>query len=288
MDAALLYAFCRLVDDLADDAPSPEQAHVDLQQLQDELHGRAEARPLLSSFLHMTERVGLDLRHADELVRGVRGDLETVRVPDDRSFVRYCYRVAGTVGLMMCPVLGVRDPEASAFALDLGVGMQITNICRDVREDAEMGRVYLPAARLEAAGVTHEGLLAGAPESDAGLRRVVQDLLLLAEQYYASADLGMRFIPLKPRMAILVASRVYREIGRKLLRNGVDVMAGRTVVGGGRKAVVASGALAQVFRPSVLGLFGRPHIADLHTHIADLPGAHVGGLLEAASAGGLE
>lgn len=273
-DAAVLYAFCRLVDDLADDAPSPERAVEDLEAVRAELRGAASPRPLVGTFLSMAARTGLELEHAEELIRGVLSDQSTVRVPDDRALIRYCYRVAGTVGLMMCPVLGVRAQTASPFALDLGVAMQLTNICRDVAEDARLGRVYLPATRLEQAGLTQAQLLEGPRETPAGLRRVVQDILLLAERYYASADLGMGYIPLRPRAAILVASRVYREIGRKLLANGCDVMAGRTIVSGGRKATVTFGALAQLGRPAVIGLVRRPHAPALHAHLADLPGAN--------------
>lgn len=276
-DAALLYAFCRLVDDLADDAPSPEVARADLAGVRAELFGEAEARPLLSAFLQMAARTGLDLRHADELIEGVLSDQDPVRVPDDRALVRYCYRVAGTVGLMMCPVLGVTAQEALPFALDLGVAMQLTNISRDVAEDARLGRVYLPADRLAAAGVMQAELLEGRVDRPEGVCAVVQDLLLLAEQYYRSASLGMRFIPWRPRMAILVASRVYREIGLKLLSRGADPMAGRTVVSGPRKAVVASSAIAQLARPSVLGLIRAPHTPQLHVHLRDLPGADVSG-----------
>lgn len=275
-EAALLYAFCRLVDDLADDAPSPEVAQADLDAVVAELDGAAPARPVIGALIELSARRGLDLRHAHELVRGVRSDLEPVRVKDDGALLRYCYRVAGTVGLMMSPIIGVTDGAAAPFALDLGIGMQLTNICRDVAEDARLGRVYLPASRLEAVGVSQDDLLQGRPGIDGGVRRVVQDLLLLAERYYASADRGLRYIPLRPRAAILVASRVYREIGRRLLANGADALAGRTVVSGGRKVWVAAGALAALGSPRVFG-FGRPrHLAALHSELVGLPGADEG------------
>ena len=282
-DAALLYAFCRLVDDLADEAESTAQAHEDLGQVQEELRGRRAPRPMIDAFVGMADRCGLDLTHAHELMRGVLSDLEEVRVSDDRELMRYSYRVAGTVGLMMCPVLGVEDPEASVFALDLGVAMQLTNICRDVLEDARMGRVYLPRRRLEACGTSPEAILAEDPAADLPVRSVVQDLLRMAERYYRSADRGLAFIPFKPRVAIMVASRVYREIGRKLLRHDCRALAGRTVVSGPNKALVAAGALAQLVRPTVLGLIRHDHDRRLHTPIADLPGAHAAGLLAAGS-----
>lgn len=276
-DAAVVYAFCRLVDDLADEAPDPAVARKDLDQLRAELHGAAPRRHLVQATVAVLERGGQGIAPATHLIEGVLSDLDEVRLPDDAALHRYGYQVAGTVGLMMCAVLGVTDPAALPFAVDLGVGMQITNICRDVREDAERGRVYLPATRLRTAGVPPERLLAAAgpgpdltPTERSALSRVVDDLLVDADRFYASADRGMRFIPWRARLAIRVASRVYRAIGVKLRRRGSDPWGGRTFVpwpGKVRWTLAALGAqLAGAFR-------GVPtHASDLHRHLRGLPG----------------
>ena len=143
-DAAVVYAFCRLVDDTADEAPTAAVAAAALDRLAAELEGRAEPRPLVAAFLDTAARRGLPLDAARELLAGVRSDLGVVRIADDDALLVYCYRVASTVGLLMCGVLGVRERDALPFAVDLGVAMQLTNICRDVAEDAGRGRVYLP------------------------------------------------------------------------------------------------------------------------------------------------
>jgi phytoene synthase len=137
---------------------------------------------------------------------------------------------------MMCGVIGVTQARALPFAIDLGVGMQLTNICRDVLEDAHRQRVYLPADRLAAAGTSQAALLAraGAPRAVAA---VVNDLLLLAEQHYDSAQQGMRYIPTRPRAAIAAASRMYRAIGWRLRDRGGDALQGRTFVPGPHKAL---------------------------------------------------
>lgn len=276
-DAAILYAFCRLVDDAADLAPSHEQALEALGAIEDELDGRAEARPLLAAFLEMSARCELDLDCARELITGVRSDLGTVAFASDVELLRYCYRVAGTVGLMMCSVLGVRDPDAAPFAVDLGVGMQLTNICRDVAEDASMGRVYLPATRLEHHGASTRALLEGGADRRA-VARVVNDLLDMADWYYASADAGMRFIPSRSRLAILVASRVYRGIGVKLRDRGGDALAGRTIVPWTGKTRWVAHALRKFATPTVMGLSDLPrHDEQLHRALDGLPGANVTG-----------
>jgi phytoene synthase len=274
-DAALLYTFCRAVDDAADERESEAEAVAELARIEAELDGHADRRPLIAAFVAMAERRGLDLRHAKELITGVRTDLGTVLVEDDAELHRYCYRVAGVVGLMMSPLLGVTRAEAAPHAIDLGIGMQLTNICRDVAEDARMGRVYLPRNRLEAAGVSPEMLLAGHGVDRAAVARVVRELLDMAESYYSSGDAGMRYIPLRPRSAILVASRVYRAIGRRLARAGYDALEGRTVVSKAGKIVAAIGALASLVAPRVVGLVRARHDAALHEGLRGLPGANV-------------
>lgn len=272
-DAALVYAFCREVDDTADDGTDEAAAKLALDTLSSELLGYRAARPLIREVRAAAGRLDLPVESALELIRGARSDLDPVRVRSDDELVRYCYRVASTVGLMMCAVLGVRRREALPHAVDLGVAMQLTNVARDVAEDAARGRVYLPAARLRAAGTDPEALVRG--EADpARVASVVRELLLLADVYYRSADGGMRDIPLRYRGAILVASRVYRAIGVRLMRRGCDALAGRTVVPWTGKLGWALRALAAGLRPSILGLAPRMrHDRSLHRPLRGLPGA---------------
>ncbi len=273
-DAAIVYAFCRLVDDTADEAPDKDHAARGLERLRAELDGTAAARPVIDAFLTLAARRGLDLDAARELILGVATDLEPVRLPDDVALLRYCYRVASTVGLMMCAVIEVRDPSALPFAVDLGVAMQLSNICRDVAEDAAMGRVYLPATRLRFHGTSPQALLDGHAPREA-VAAVVRDLLALADAYYASAEQGMRFIPPRSRAAILVASRVYRAIGVRLRQNRCDALAGRTIVPWTQKSRWVLDALARMARPHVLGLTPAPrHDRALHLALDGLPGAN--------------
>ncbi len=274
-EAAVVYAFCRLVDDLVDEAVDIERGATALAGVEAELRGEAEPRPLIAVFTAQLAAHGVDVAVALELIAGVRSDSGTVAVADDRELLRYCYRVAGTVGLMMCGVLGVRAPPARAFALDLGIAMQLTNICRDVAEDAARGRVYLPESRLTQAGTSGAALLAGSARRTP-IAAVVLDLLELADHHYDSADLGMRFIPWPSRLAILVASRVYRGIGVVLRVRGGDVTEGRAVVPGWAKVGWTLVALAR-FTRTLLPAPAPTHDPALHRLIVDLPGADAGG-----------
>jgi phytoene synthase len=130
---------------------------------------------------------------------------------------------------MMCPLLGVKDARAMQYASQLGMAMQITNICRDVAEDAERGRVYLPASRLAGVGLTAAQILDGSAPRCA-LRGVISGLLSRADTLYRSAEAGLRFLPPRARLAVLLAGRLYRGIGVELLRRGADPFSGRAVV----------------------------------------------------------
>lgn len=272
-DAAVVYAFCRLVDDLADEAADETVANVELNLVLDELDGRRDPRPLVSAFLEVAERRHMDVQSARELIEGVRTDLGEVCIQTDAELLRYCYRVAGTVGLMMCSILGVEDRAGHPHAIDLGVAMQLTNICRDVLEDAGRGRTYLPARRLREAGVEPEHVLDGTADR-AAVAKVVRDLLQRAEEYYLSADYGMRFIPARSRLAIVVASRLYRAIGIKLWRKfGGDALRGRTWVTPIGKVALLGTSLLHFVRPRVLGFAQQHHDRDLHAPLRGLPGA---------------
>ena len=238
--AARLYAFCRHVDDLADEAPNPDLARTALDRLRADL-GRAHSQsPEVLDLIALANETDMPLAWPAILVDGVRRDLEPVAIADARDLVLYAYRVAGVVGLMMCAVFGVRDRQAYPFAIDLGIAMQLTNIARDVLEDARMGRRYLPASWT--GGASAAALAVPDAETKVQVERAVARLLSLAERYYHSAERGMGHLPPRARFAILVAARVYREIGCKLARNGHRAWAGRTQVRGPRKAFIALGA----------------------------------------------
>ena len=126
-NVAVTYAVCRLIDDTVDDAPSHEEATKGLQAIQDEWAHQREPRPLLRMFRGICEEHKIPDGAVRELIAGVGGDLGTIRFDSDRELLRYSYRVAGTVGIIMARLIGVQDPRALPHAVDLGVGMQITN-----------------------------------------------------------------------------------------------------------------------------------------------------------------
>ena len=275
-DAALCYAFCRGVDDAVDETADPVEARHAAQAFLDELQGRRAPRPIVLAWRHMALRRRIPGAAAYALLEGALADTREVRVADDAELVEYGYLVAGTVGLMMCGLLGVRDRDALPHAIDLGIGMQLTNICRDVKEDAARGRVYLPRTRLVAHGTSPEAILDGTAPREA-VAAVVREVLALAERYYASAELGMGAIPSRARLAIHAAAHLYRAIGRKLLRRGGDALAGRTVVGPWERAWCVVAAIASWGRSHLARAPETRHDATLHVPIAGRPGVRHAG-----------
>jgi phytoene synthase len=161
----------------------------------------------------------------------------------------YAARVAGTVGAMMALVMGVRDEAALSRACDLGVAMQLTNIARDVGEDARNGRLYLPRQWLRDAGIDPQAWLA-APNFDPAIAAIVQRLLDAADALYRRAEHGIAGLPRDCRPAIHAARLVYAEIGREIERNGLDCISRRAVVSGRRKlALIARAAMAALVAP---------------------------------------
>ncbi|MGF1502303.1 MAG: phytoene/squalene synthase family protein [Paracoccaceae bacterium] len=274
-NATRLYAFCRTVDDLADREGGPTAA-ARLDRLSRSLGTERPREPLARAFAVLDRDVGLTVSAARQLIDGVSSDLSPVRVGDQSDLLRYAYRVGGTVGILMCDVLGVHDPKARRHAVDLGIAMQLTNIARDVGEDAMAGRRYLPARWVLAEPAE---ILRPTPELEASIRRCVLRLVALSEHYYASGAAGLRYLPVQPRLAITVAAQLYRAIGTRLSQRGGDYLSGRTVVPHWRKIALTLGAA--VLPPATRRL---AHDRSLHTDFEDLirpaimPGPNRGGL----------
>ena len=228
--AARLYAFCRWVDDAVDEAESKAVAGQAIMEFRAELNLTRPAQACVQNYLELTKTHGLPKWAALDLLDGMESDLELVRIRTHSDFLLYCYRVAGTVGVMMCGVLGVTHPHATEHAIRLGLAMQITNICRDVLEDAKMGRVYLPEEVLRQHGLTHDDILSLSPSPEK-VTAAVHELLDLADRLYAQGRAGFRFIPWRARFTIHVAAAVYQQIGWRLRRvHHSNPMHGRTIV----------------------------------------------------------
>ena len=191
--AYAVYAFCRHADDLVDRAASTDGLDAVLARLADDFDrmtaGQMETPPFAPAFAWAVKRYGLEKQPFLDLIKGVSTDLGTVRITDWMQLREYCYHVASVVGLMMARIFELRDERGWKHAVELGLAMQLTNIIRDVGEDYQMGRVYLPADEMAAHGVTMEDLAAAVPTPQ--LRSLLRAQIARARSYYHRAEAGI-------------------------------------------------------------------------------------------------
>lgn len=238
-----LYAFCREADDAIDDGAEPLAELAIFQARLDAVYGsELPANAVDRALSRVVRDYALPRELLDALLQGFAWDAKS-RAYKDLGGV-YCYgvRVAGSVGVMMALLMGVRDPGLLARAADLGVAMQLTNIARDVGEDAVAGRVYLPLRWLREVGLTPQ-ILMDDPRFSPQLGSVVARLLSAAECLYARADSGIAGLPARCRPGIYAARKLYAGIGHELLRRGGDSVSRRTVLPAHRKLLLTASAL---------------------------------------------
>ncbi|WP_207103104.1 phytoene/squalene synthase family protein [Paracoccus shandongensis] len=272
-DCVMLYAWCRHADDVIDGqeggfatgaAHDPAARLAELRDLTHRALRGDAAAPVYAGLARVVKARDIPHRHVDELLDGFAMDVQGRVYHDMNDLLDYCYHVAGVVGVMMARIMGVRDEAVLDRASDLGLAFQLTNIARDVIDDARIGRTYLPRALLDAEGIT-------AVDPDdmgqrAALHRVALRLLDQAEVYYRSADAGIAVLPRRPALAIAAARNIYRQIGVKLRAQGPDAWNGRLSTTRGEKLRLAAKALGStVLAPrrraaavSRAGLYIRP------------------------------
>nr|ABL97829.1 crtI/crtB [uncultured marine bacterium HF10_49E08] len=235
-----LYYVCRTLDDWADEGEG--------NKLKDAMNCWENHHPheLLDHYRFLQARWGLASLPLTELMEAMIGELDGVRIQTEDELIKYCHGVAGTIGLMTCPIFGVSDPDAMKHADDLGIAMQLTNICRDVYEDAESDRIYLPADFFENIPSV-EGILSKNPESVAEISQIKTRLLSLADDRYASGEAGIRYLPMRMRIVVRWAGHMYREIGELIKRDPSLYHANRAVVTGTKKMRILLPCLIKAF-----------------------------------------
>ena len=226
-----VYAFCRTADDMVDRiAPARERLDaIDAWQhkLIDAYDGRASDAIFLA-FADAARRFTIPMQPALDLLRGARMDVTIRRYATIEDLNEYCYLVASTVGLLVMPVLGTKSPEATGYGVALGRAMQMTNILRDVGEDARMGRIYLPARDLRRFGCEERTILAGVVDEPfvAMMRFQIERVRAM----YAEAETGIALLAPESQYTVRLALSLYRAILDRIEANGFDVFACRAYV----------------------------------------------------------
>ncbi len=244
--ATALYAFCRITDDIADAADATEQSIELLKQRLNAIYeGRPDDVPADRALAEVVRAFDIPKELPLALIEGYEWDTQYRTYETFDELLDYCSRVAGTVGAMMCLIMGKREPETLARACELGLAMQLTNIARDVGEDAMNGRIYLPLEWFREEGIDAMKWLEN-PQFNEPLSRIVARLLKEADSLYKQAEIGISDLPWDCRPAIQAARLIYAEIGRELERLNLDSVSVRAVVSKQRKLVLLTHAASAI------------------------------------------
>lgn len=283
--AHMLYAWCRHCDDVIDGqnlgfAATPDAQTPHIPQASDLAHLRAQTlaalagdpvkEPAFKAFQEVALATNMPAEHPLDLLAGFQMDV------DDRQYkflddtLEYCYHVAGVVGVMMAIIMGVKPDDDGTLdrAADLGIAFQLTNICRDIIDDAELGRVYLPATWLEEAGVAPTAAAVRDPANRAKVWSVALRMLDEADRYYQSSGPGVRRLPIRAGFAVAAARGVYRDIGRVVRTRGAKAWDERARTSRRRKMVLAGLGCVQGASSKSLFFRALPPRPDLWTRPA--------------------
>lgn len=235
-----LYAFCREVDDIVDEVNEPDVARVKLAWWRTEianLFSGQPQHPVTQALAPFTSAYGLDAGRMNEIVDGMEMDLTRTRYADFAELRTYCHRVAGVVGQLSASVFGYRTPSTLEYAENLGIAFQLTNIIRDVGEDARRGRVYLPQDELAGHGLSTEDILQR--RGGEAFRKLMAFQADRAESYYDKAFASLAPGDRRDQRAGLIMAAIYRTLLGEIRRDGFDVLDKRTALTPVRKLWIA-------------------------------------------------
>ena len=236
-----LYAYCREVDDVVDECTDAGVARTKLMWWRDEigkLYAGAPQHPVTKALAPAIAAYGIEQQHMLELIEGMAMDLDYNRYPDFDTLKLYCHRVAGVVGLMSASIFGYSDKQTLEYATELGLAFQLTNIIRDVGEDARRNRIYLPLDELEKFGVV-EGDIQAARESD-NFQKLMAFQIARAISHYDSAFAKLPAVDRKPQIPGIIMSGIYRTLLEEISDDGCRVLKQRTSLTPIRKLWIAS------------------------------------------------
>ena len=246
-----IYSFCRTYDDIVDEG-LPITSSQDAKKLEE----------IIRSY-------GISQNLIDELISGINSDVNFKRYKNNDELLRYCYKVAGVVGLMMSQALEIRNLEAKYFAIDLGIAMQLTNIARDISQDYDKNRIYLP----EDTGISADIISNMTHDNKIKIEKSVNDLIVKADIFYNSSLNGLRYIPIKSRFSILIALRIYQAIGHKIKRTGTKFLKENIYITSKEKIFLIIKSIIEFFIFFILPFHRRKHNKCLHEPLSGLADA---------------
>ena len=213
-----VYAFCRKYDDLVDKPKKNAKAKDELSKIISK-NNKKKIKDIFIEFKDFDNNLQPRQDIINEFLKGHLGDLDFKQPEDHNQLLKYCYRVAGVVGLMICDVLNIQDKKLRYFAIDFGIAMQLTNICRDIKEDAQINRIYIP--KTETSSLTINSFKSPSLTDLMIINGARDKLIKLADSYYQSGILGINQLPKKIKKSFMVALIIYQGIGHKIIQNKI-------------------------------------------------------------------
>lgn len=258
--AIFLYAWCRYCDDVIDGQvlgfgqshsaiPVTDRLHLLYDQTRDALSGKQVIDPAFQGLQQVFHTHHIPAQLAYDHLEGFAMDVAGRSYDTIEDTLQYCYHVAGVVGLMMARIMGASEQGVLDRACDLGIAFQLTNIARDIMEDAQNKRIYIPHQWLEASGISPHELMN--PSHKPQLAALAKRLVTLAEPYYQSSLMGISALPFRSAWSIAAARRVYRGIGLEVIDKGVDALEKRVSTNTAQKMVFVSQAFYDAVRSRV-------------------------------------
>jgi phytoene synthase len=251
-----VYAYCRLVDDVVDEEAPVEKKRAGIEHWRRELDtvygaGATPTHPVAAQLRAAVERFPVRREDMEAVIDGCAMDIEKTHYRDWDELRTYCYRVASAVGLMCIEIFGYSSPRARDYAIDLGIALQLTNILRDVAEDARRGRIYLPSEELQTYGVSEADLMAGRRTPE--FARLMRHQAARARAHYFRARAAIGSAERRKLVIAEIMGDIYYALLRRLEASDFDVFAGKLTVGARQKMTIALGKFAQAKLGALVG-----------------------------------
>jgi 15-cis-phytoene synthase len=216
-DCSILYAFCRIADDLVDNNKNSKSK---IDKFIKEYSNIKSKNTIINQFKKIQIKYNIPNKLINDLFYGIKLDTKTVKIKSKEEIIKYSYYVAGTVGAMMAHIFSTTHPKAIKHAIDLGIAMQLTNIARDVVTDAKLGRIYLPQnffrQNIKVKDIVNENF------DRSKLFAAITKIIIMSEKFYKSGNDGIKYLPWAIRFPIFLASSLYQRIGVKIINSNLN------------------------------------------------------------------
>ena len=264
-----IYSFCRKIDDMVDEAENLNIAKKKLHIFMDAWR-EGKSHSIIEVLKNIPKENWPKQKLVKMFLNGQMSDIKFTSFKSDKALIIYCYQVAGTVGLMVCDIFGVKDKKMRYFAIDLGIAMQLVNISRDIYEDSLRNRIYLPESLI--GKYTPNEIAKPTKKTSAKIDLAREKIIHLANIYFASASQAIDHLPKGAALAVKLASALYQQIGFQLIHTRYQHNERRCYVTSFSKLLITLNIIAKFLITFKANL--KPHNKNLHKFLLTLPDSH--------------